>query len=343
MPGKSRIIIHYDTGQDHFVTVRGESEPLNWEKGRKARRIDNHSWIFEVDLSVEVSEFKVLIDDQTWSVGPNYWIQKGQTKDIYPFFHQRNGRIVHTERFDTPVAIYLPPSYDENALKRYPVLYIHDGQNLFDPHTAFGGRMWGIHDIIDQRSSAGIMDEVIVVGIYNRGSARLHDYTPSHDPDFHGVGVGGGADAYAHLLIDQIKPYIDSAYRTHPENRHTGLLGSSLGGLVSLYMARQRPEIFGKVASMSSSFWWNDRNLMRSIIRERRHVPIRVYIDAGAKDNWRETHAMYEVLLSCGYKPGRDLFYYIAPDHEHSEPYWGARAHLPLQFLYPPRSWTGMA
>ncbi|CAM2065087.1 Alpha/beta hydrolase [Sulfidibacter corallicola] len=332
--------IHYDTGWDHRITIRGDRFPFSWDKGVDAEWTEGNCWVYRWTCQhPEGIKFKVLIDDVTWAIGTDGTIFPGQAMDIYPFFHRNPGRLELVHHFNMPIHIYLPPGYDENPTKRFPVLYIHDGQNLYDPIHSFKGEVWNVDQAIENLVLEESMDPVIAVGIFNRGAGRLYDYTPSYDPHFQGIGAGGGANQYADLIINEIKPYVDLNFRTLADGAHTGLMGASLGGLVSLYMARRWPGVFSRVASLSSSFWWNNRNLLSQITRTREFVPLRIYLDAGThNDGLPETRAMYEALIQSGYQPGRNLFYYVAPWHAHSEVFWGARVHLPLRFLFPPWS-----
>ena len=162
-------------------------------------------------------ELKPLVDDATWSTGGNYIVKAGTTVDIYPFFGASVGRLVQVNNFYSPqlrnyrsLIIYLPPSYSENIFKRYPVLYMHDGQNIFQASTAFGGVEWGVDETANRLVQYGLMDETLIVGIYNTGANRIYEYTPCCDPTY----GGGGANLYERFVIDTVKPWIDSRYRT---------------------------------------------------------------------------------------------------------------------------------
>ncbi len=345
MAGTQKCVlrIHYNTGWDHRITVRGDRHPLNWESGVDAIWGEGDIWTYtwETDQPGAIA-FKVLFDDETWAQGGNGYIRPGETLDVYPYFFHTAGSIDQIHHFDTPIHIYKPPSYHENYAKAYPVIYIHDGQNLFDPEFAFGGRTWSVDQAINRMLGEGLMDEVIAVGVFNRGAGRLNDYTPSFDPNFLGIGAGGGANQYADFLINEIKPFIDTEFRTLPQPRHTGLMGASLGGLVSLYIARRWPFVFSKVASLSSSFWWNNRNLLQDVVQSNKFVPLKIYLDVGTQnDGLPETRAMYQALIQLGYRPGTDLFYFVAHQHAHNETFWGRRVHLPLRLLYP--AWSTFA
>jgi len=333
----TRVNIHFDAGWENALFLRGDCAPFSWEKGVTCTWTPGNIWTYEWEMHQPALEFKVLQNDSLWSAGSNYQIRRGETRHIYPFFKEGSGLLERFHYFDTPIIVYLPPGYEENAARSYPVCYMHDGQNLFDPEASFQGVAWDVHQTISALVLSDLMEGIIAVGIFNRGVARIHDYTPSFDPSFGDEGAGGGADTYAKLVIEEIKPFIDERYRTKPGPANTGLLGSSLGGLVSLYMARSRPDVFGKVASLSSSFWWNGQNLIRQITHEREYVPIKIYLDSGGKESWRNTLEMYRALIACGYEPGVDLTCGIAPSHSHTERCWAERLHLPLTFLFPPK------
>ena len=159
------------------------------------------------------------------------------------------------------IIVYLPPGYNASPELRHPVLYLHDGQNLFDPATAFAGNDWRLRETAEDLLQRGAIEPFIIVGIYNTGPKRLAEYTPVRDRR----GRGGCARAYGKLIVQDLKPFIDSEYRTLPEVGHTGLGGSSLGGLVTLYLGLQYPEVFSKLLVMSPSVWWADRAILRRV------------------------------------------------------------------------------
>ena len=147
------------------------------------------------------------------------------------FHHDFHSRFLAHDR---DVIVYLPPGYRKTKMKRYPVLYLQDGQNLFDGATSFiPGRDWGVDETAERLIKAGEIEPLIIVGIYNTGMDRLDEYTPTADDR---LKKGGSADLYGRMLVDELKPFIDSSYRTNSGHEHTGLGGSSLGGLVSLYL-----------------------------------------------------------------------------------------------------------
>lgn len=284
-------------------------------------------------------QIKPLKNDATWSTGANYTVKAGTIVDIYPFFGPAAGTLKKVTGFYSPqfgntrtLILYLPPSYNENPLKRYPVLYAHDGQNLFEAATAFGGNEWRMDETTNQLIGNGLMDESIIVGIYNTGSNRIYEYTPCCDPSY----GGGGADQYLAFIGNTVKPYIDANYRTLTGRANTATLGSSLGGLFSVYAGHRRSDLFSKVAGMSSSFWWNNEALTVEVIQYQGKVPAKFYIDAGtSSDGLAQTTAMRDALAADGYTQGNDLYYYVAQGGSHSESSWAARLDLPLKYLFP--------
>jgi predicted alpha/beta superfamily hydrolase len=272
------------------------------------------------------------------STGGAYRIAAGATADIYPFFGPASGKVAITEPFASPqlgnarqLRIYTPPSYEENPAKRYPVIYMHDGQNLFDPKTASFGTAWDIASTIDRLVKEGKMEEVIVVGIDNT-AARLAEYTPCCDPK-HG---GGQLDAYEAFVVDTVKPWVDQRLRTLPGREHTAIMGSSLGGIASLIIASHRAAVFSKAAGMSSSFWWNEGAMVKHPFPR---LPLQIYIDAGTIDDGLEdTRAMHAALLAQGYVDQVDLMLFAAEGGRHNEASWAARVDRPLTWFFP---WGG--
>ncbi|HJZ83033.1 MAG TPA: alpha/beta hydrolase-fold protein, partial [Pyrinomonadaceae bacterium] len=135
---------------------------------------------------------------------------------------------------DRDVIVYLPPGYEADKQKRYPVFYMHDGQNIFDGATSYiPGQEWRVDEVAQSLIAASRIEPLIIVGIYNAGRERVNEYTPAQDAKYK---AGGKADLYGRFLVEEVKPFIDRTYRTMPDSKHTGLGGSSLGGLISLYL-----------------------------------------------------------------------------------------------------------
>ena len=231
------------------------------------------------------------------------------------------------------VTVYLPPGYDTGDA-RYPVLYLHDGQNLFDPQLAFKkGEHWRVGETATALIDAGRIPPLIIVGIANTGARRLHEYTPSHDRRR----GGGGADAYARLLIEELKPFIEARYRTLVDAHHTGLGGSSLGGLVSLYVGLKHPDVFSRLAVMSPSVWWDRRVILRHVRDARPKPPLRLWVDIGTREGYyhvENTRLLKAGLIKNGWIEGDDLHYEEVPGGTHSEGAWAERFGRMLVFNY---------
>ena len=252
------------------------------------------------------------------------------------------GRLRKHERFRSrflrnqrDLIVYLPPDYDAQPFTRFPVIYLHDGQNLFDRATAFGGVDWNVHGAADRLITAGEVTPLIIVGIYNAGKSRIHEYTPTKAPKL----GGGRADRYAKFLMQEVMPFIQREYRILTDSRLTGVGGSSLGGLLSLYLGLKMPRTFGKIAALSPSVWWNQRMILRFAAATARVQPRpSVWLDIGTKEGPRivpDVEQFRDILLKKGWRLGEDLHYERVEGGEHNEAAWAQRIGRVLQFLYP--------
>jgi predicted alpha/beta superfamily hydrolase len=241
---------------------------------------------------------------------------------------------------DRDVLVYLPPGYEIDRRKRYPVLYLHDGQNLFDGTTSFiRGAEWGVDETAQRLIKGDAIEPLIIVGVYNTGKDRVDEYTPTVDAKHK---MGGKADLYGRMLVEELKPFIDSEYHTRPEAKHTGLGGSSLGGLVSLYLALKYPQTFGRVAVVSPSVWWDNKMIVREVEALKKRPRLRIWLDMGTKEggneaeeNRQNARALRDALVRKGWKEGSDLKYFEAEGAEHNERAWAARVEPMLKFLFP--------
>jgi predicted alpha/beta superfamily hydrolase len=232
--------------------------------------------------------------------------------------------------------VYTPPGYDDEYLRHFPVLYLHDGQNLFDGATSFIlGQDWHVGQTADLQIQSGAVEPLIIVGMYNT-KARIREYTPTHVPKL----GGGRADRYAKFLLEEVKPFIDREYRTLSDPRQTGIGGSSLGGLVSLYLGLKHSNVFGKIAALSPSVWWNQQVILRFAQATTVEPRPRIWLDIGTREGPRivqEVERFRDVLLGKGWQLERDLHYERVEGAEHNEAAWAQRVAPFLQFLYPPR------
>ncbi len=247
-------------------------------------------------------------------------------------FHSR-----HLEH-DHDLIVYLPPDYGKSG-RRYPVLYLQDGQNLFDSTTAFGGQDWGADETAYTLVRESQIEPLILVGVYNAGYARVDEYTATRDRR---SGHGGKAAQYASMLVEDLKPFIDAVYDTLPDRMHTGIAGSSLGGLVSLAVGLWYADIFGKLGIMSPSVWWDHRSILRTVRRAEVSEPLaRVWLDTGTEEGGHpqtttaNARLLREALIRKGWREGENLAYLEAVGAGHHERAWGERMGPMLRFLFP--------
>ncbi len=257
------------------------------------------------------------------------------TGDIRALSHFHS-RYLKTDR---DVLVYLPPGYKRDTERRYPVLYLQDGQNLFDGATSFiPGHEWRVDETAEALIHSGQIEPLIIVAIYNAGKERINEYTPTKDPALH---QGGKAGRYAKMLITELKPLIDSQYRTKADAANTGIGGSSLGALISLYVGLKYPDVFGRLAILSPSIWWNKRDILRRYEHLSHKLPLRIWLDTGTNEGGHpetitaDARHFAEALERKGWQPGIDLLYTEVPGAAHTESAWADRVGDVLRFLYP--------
>ncbi len=236
------------------------------------------------------------------------------------------------------VIVYLPPGYRHDIGRRYPVLYLQDGQNLFDNTTAFAGQEWGVDETAQKLITSGEIEPLIIVGIYNTGVHRIDEYTPTIDPK---QKKGGKADQFGRFIVEELKPIIDHGYRTLPGVEHTGLGGSSLGGLVTLFLGLKYPQIFSKLMVMSPSVWWDHGVILRVVESLRAKPSTRIWLDVGTKEGKfapGHVRALRDALIAQGWRLKDDLSFLQVKGGLHNEQAWGGRVEPALKFLYPGNS-----
>ena len=235
------------------------------------------------------------------------------------------------------LAIYVPPGYDSHPHRTYPVLYLHDGQNLFDGQTSFvSGRTWQVSEHADAAIHAGEVEPLIIVGIYNTGERRLAEYT--HERDEHLE--GGEAAQYGLLITAELMPWIAARYRVRLDRTSTGIGGSSLGGLVSLYLGLRHPEYFGKLAVLSPSVWWNKKSILSYISERAPAIGERpcIWLDVGDQEGHgalRDVEQLAGHLEADGWRPGETLHFERVSGGTHDEASWARRVRSLLHFLFP--------
>ncbi|HEX8281670.1 MAG TPA: alpha/beta hydrolase-fold protein, partial [Chthoniobacterales bacterium] len=239
------------------------------------------------------------------------------------------------------VLVYLPPGYRRARTRRFPVLYLHDGQNIFDSATAFGGVEWGADETAQRLVNAKLIEPVIIVAVANTGEDRIHEYTPTRGrlEDGKRKRSKGLLRHYGRFLINELKPFIDARYRTLTEAEYTGLGGSSLGGLATMVLGLWHPNVFRRLAVMSPSIWWDDEVLYKMVdeLDEDTKPPLKIWLDTGTNEpGWERAGVLRDRLLEKGWRLHDDLHYFEDGGAGHTEAAWAHRLDAALRFLYPP-------
>ncbi|WP_113925340.1 alpha/beta hydrolase [Cognataquiflexum aquatile] len=228
---------------------------------------------------------------------------------------------------DRQIRIYLPEDYWETE-RRYPVLYMHDGQNLFDDSTSYAGE-WGVDEILNQHSISPSF-EMIVVGIDNGQEKRMSELSPWENKEF---GKAEGKE-YMAFIVNQVKPLIDSTYRTLPERENTAIMGSSMGGLISHFAVYEYPEVFSKAGIFSPSYWYSEE-----VFEHVRENPIpkdsKLFLYVGKKEGEMVdgSQKMYKYILETGH-PEENVILQISPEGEHNEASWGNQFAPAIKWLF---------
>lgn len=240
------------------------------------------------------------------------------------------------------IHIYLPPGYNMEPDRCYPVLYMHDGQGIFEPNP-FSNSSWQVHQTADRLISEGLMEPILIVGIENNGEDRMNEYA---------FGVGEGTsipndpkivackgEAYEKFLIEELKPFIDRSFRTLPDREHTALMGSSMGGLVTYHLGFRNPHVFSKLGILSPYFIRLDPNTLEEnrLYNRYNRTDLKLWVDIGeieANILVRHVRGVVQELVDQGYMPGEDLMFYEVPGAAHTEEDWAERVHMPLLYFF---------
>jgi metallo-beta-lactamase class B len=218
------------------------------------------------------------------------------------------------------VWVYLPPGYAETT-RRYPVLYLQDGQNVFDQYTSFAGE-WGVDETLDALAASGHdLGGCLVVAVDNGAKHRLDEYSPWRNRR---TGRGGEGAQYAEFLVHTLKPYIDHHYRTQPGREATGIAGSSMGGLLATYAALRYPAVFGRVGVFSPAYWFAGQPLLAYVAQQSPRPDTRWYFVCGTGESptmVKLMAAVHDALHSAGV-PAANLAFQALPDGQHAEWFW---------------------
>lgn len=338
------------------VFVAGDHEALgNWAPdGLALARFSDNLWSETVELPAgRVIEYKITRGSwDTEELGPDGTVPANRrippTGDHvlrHVVHHWKDARLgpapritgdfrVH-ERVASPrlrlprkVIVWLPPSYETEVSRRYPVLYMQDGQQVFDPLTSTWNQDWEVDERCTQLIEEGRLEEILVVGIYSTDDRRL-EYCPSR--------LGS---AYAEFVVSELKPMIDAEYRTLPGPTHTAVAGSSMGATISFFLAWTRPEVFGAVACLSPAFRYLGDQTVLDLVREaNRAPPLRIFLYGGAGDDLERQllpgmREMAALLKAKGFRDGENLLVVEDPDGRHHEAAWARQTERWLLFLF---------
>lgn len=342
----------FDPARDR-VELRGGFAPLSWQQGWPMQLLADGRWAARVDFprvpaggQAVPHKFRIVrpAADEGWEPGPNHLAVPDGTpvrrvfgSPAVPAPVQLAGTVLELEPLPAghplarPVRVWLPPGYERAPARRYPVLYLHDGQNMFDARSA--GAEWQVDETAQRLVQAGAVAPFIAVAVPS-GRDRLRELTPTPG------GRGGGAlPDYGDWLLDGLKPEIDRRFRTRTGPADTAVGGSSLGGIASLWLALHRADRAGAALVVSPAMWWDGfwprRDVLATPPPELRP---RIWLDMGAHEGegvFAESRALRDALATRGWS-GTRLAYVEDPEGRHDELSWAARVEGMLKFLFPP-------
>ena len=356
---KINIRVPEDTPKDATIFIAGSFN--GWDPGNHKYQLDRNDmgeWSGHFILPAGKVEFKFTLgswgevevaEDGEDIDNRDEILSRGILESKYEISAWRNpvrpasivGNIQVIEDFDIPqlnrtrrIWIYLPPDYDK-GLKRFPVLYMHDGQNLFADSTSFSGE-WGIDETLEAMYVNRSMPQIIVVGIDN-SEYRLSEYSPF---DFEYKGMHHGeAQFYGKFIVETLKPFIDKHYRTKKGRKYTAISGSSMGGLVSVYIALEHQSVFSKVGALSSAFGVCLDDFVNYIHQTQKKYPIRFWLDLGSNEGEEMEYKVNQVpvikaLIQAGWEEDKEVKFTMYESARHHERYWRERFGDVLAYLW---------
>ena len=353
----------FDPARD-AVGVRGGVAPLSWENTLLARdpdadgRYETTVTFPRAPFGGQAVTYKFKIERaqsprEGWEDGrnrqlflrrPEQTVTRLFNSSPDPVAPSRTGTIRSHEAFPSRIVaprnvhVYLPPGYDENTSRRYPVLYLQDGQNIFDATEM--GMEWQFDETADSLIRAGRIEPLLVVAVANT-DARRDEYTPisveTKKADGTVTRAGGNAKVYGRFLMDELKPFIDRTYRTRTDAASTAIGGASLGGLVSVWLTLEYPGVFGSALGVSPTVWWGDSEILKKIANLPRKLPVKIWVDIGSLEGEEavaNARRLRDALVAGGWKLGTDLMYVEQEGGQHDEISWASRVEGMLTFLY---------
>ncbi len=299
------------------------------EKGAAGEEMSNRLHVARADTTLQLTV-------AAWADGAPP--QETITGDVRPFAVPEflGGRRVW---------VWLPAGYDDAPAHRYPVLYMLDGQNVFNAATSFAGE-WQVDESLNRLTGSGEVEPLIVVAVANGEGLRAQEYTPWPEPSWREP-TGGGSE-HLQAIIETLKPAVDRAFRTLVGPDHTGLAGSSFGGLMALHAAWSRPDVFGRAAALSPSLGWAGQAPLAMVAAQPR-PSVRLYVDMGSReegnlrdddgnqvdDSIDELRALKAILQRRGFTDGADLLVVEDEGARHHESFWARRFPGAVRFLFP--------
>lgn len=316
-PGNPDFMLQKNEQDKYSITLEAQNEGStlefkftrgswdNVEKGPAGEEIPNRSFVFGNGETVEI-----IIYNWADFGGGNHTAADNVHILSEDFFMPQFNR-------DRRIWIYLPPDY-ETSQKNYPVIYMHDGQNLFDEATSFLGVEWKVDETLNTLAEESV-EVPIVIGIDNGGLYRIDEYTPWANPTY----GGGQGKLYTDFIIETLKLFVDENYRTLKERENTAIWGSSLGGLISFYAGLKYQDIFSKIGVFSPSFWFSD-SVYLFAEEMGKQQDMRIFLMAGDQESGATVHdmqAMYDTLLNVGFTTD-ELNIKVVPNGQHNEFLW---------------------
>jgi predicted alpha/beta superfamily hydrolase len=306
-----------------FVFEKGERLEYKFTKGNWATEaLGNDSSIPQNTVLVVNNDTTVLSTILNWRDNFNFSVKGQITGKVN--YHKN---FVLDELKPRDIFVWLPPDYEINKSKRYPVFYMHDGQNLVDPRTSNTFIDWQIDETADSLIHSSEIEPFIIVGINN---------TDDRSTEYSNTSLG---KKYVQLIIEVIKPFIDKEYRTLTDAKNTAVGGSSMGGLISMICAWENPDVFSKAACFSPAFKYREFDYTSGVEKDTlTNNDLMIYIDNGGVDLEKilqpGVDKMTAILRSKGFEEGKNLFVFIDKDATHNEEAWAKRIHLPLKFFF---------
>lgn len=244
------------------------------------------------------------------------------------------------------ILVYLPPGYTDNDTWRYPFALLQDGQNVFDESTSAFGTEWGVDEVAERLISEQAIEPVILVAVYN-SQGRVEEYTPFPNAE----DTGGSAELYRDFLVHDVIPFLEAQYSVSAWPERRAVIGSSLGGLISLFLGWTTPQTFGLIGALSPSLWWGNRGFITRIAGDPTPDSLpKIWLDGGTSETGEDRNrsarpdliddlrTMRAVFLAHGYSEEVNLAYREIEGATHDEGSWSRRIGNVLQFLFPKRS-----